>query len=118
MMWLATAVASAALWPIYRSYELVVLVAVTTVAASALAILGAVFRWRSYVMLLSTIALYLLLGVPLAVPDRSLYVVLPTVDGLLSLLAGAALGWKQLLRSRCPSAVTRRSWCPPSSSCS
>lgn len=102
MMWLATAVASAALWPIYRSYELVVLVAVTTVAASALAILGAVFRWRSYVMLLSTIALYLLLGVPLAVPDRSLYVVLPTVDGLLSLLAGAALGWKQLLTITLP----------------
>ncbi|WP_349898475.1 DUF3488 and transglutaminase-like domain-containing protein [Parafrigoribacterium soli] len=102
MMWLATAVASVALWPIYRSQAIIVLVAITTVAASALAILGALYRWRSYVMLLATFGLYLLLGVPLAVPDRALYTVLPSIDGILALLSGAALGWKQLLTITLP----------------
>lgn len=102
MLWLTTALASVALWPIYRSPEVIVMIVVVTVTASVLAILGAVFRWPSYVVVLGTIGLYLVLGVPLAVPDSALYGVLPTLDGLVSLFTGTALGWKQLLTITLP----------------
>ena len=52
--------------------------------------------------MLGTIGLYLVLGVPLAVPDSALYGVLPTLDGLVSLFTGTALGWKQLLTITLP----------------
>lgn len=102
MVWLTTAIASAALWPIYQSYQLLMMVGIVTVAASAIALLGAMFRWHSYVMVLATAGLYLLLGVPLAVPARALYGLLPTVDGIVALLSGTALGWKQLLTITLP----------------
>ncbi|MEO7123250.1 MAG: transglutaminase domain-containing protein, partial [Lacisediminihabitans sp.] len=102
MMWLTTAIASAALWPIYRSDQIVLLIVVITVAASVVAILGAVFRWPGYVMVLATLGLYLAFGVPLAVPSDALYGILPTPDGLVSLLTGTALGWKQLLTITLP----------------
>ena len=102
MLWLTTALASVALWPIYRSPAVIVMIVVVTVTASMLAILGAVFRWPSYVVVLGTIGLYLVLGVPLAVPDSALYGVLPTLDGLMSLVTGTALGWKQLLTITLP----------------
>ncbi len=101
-MWLATALASTSLWPIYRSPQLIILVVVAALAGSVVAILGAVFRWPGFVVALASLGLYLLLGVPLAVPGSALYGVLPTVDGLLSLLGGTALGWKQLLTITLP----------------
>jgi hypothetical protein len=102
MVWLTTAIAAVALWPIYRGSAVVIMVAVVAIAASALAVLGAVFRWPGYVMVLVTVGLYVVLGVPLAVPDSALYGVLPTLDGLIALLAGTALGWKQLLTITLP----------------
>jgi hypothetical protein len=102
LLWAAMAVASVALWPIYQSPAIVLLVAVTTIAGSAIAILGAVFRWSSIVVFAATIAAFLLLGVPLAVPSQALYGVLPTVDGLVRLIASAGLGWKQLLTVTLP----------------
>ncbi|MHB1171949.1 MAG: transglutaminase-like domain-containing protein [Lacisediminihabitans sp.] len=102
MLWLTTAVASAALWPIYRSTHLVILIVVVTVTGSAIAILGALLRWSALVVTLASIVAYLLLGVPLAVPDRALFGVLPSADGLLALLSSAALGWKQLLTITLP----------------
>lgn len=102
MMWLAIAIAAAALWPIYHSYQLVVMIVVITIAASAVALLGAVFRWPGYVMVLATAGLYLVFGVPLAVPSDALYGVLPSLDGLVALFSGTALGWKQLLTITLP----------------
>jgi hypothetical protein len=102
LLWLAMAVASVTLWPIYQSPALLVMLVVTTVVGSALAVLGAVFRWPGIVMLAATLAAFLLLGVPLAVPGLALYGVLPTVDGLVQLVSGAALGWKQLLTITLP----------------
>jgi hypothetical protein len=101
-MWLATALASASLWPIYRSPQLIILVAAVMLAGSVVAILGAVFRWPGFVVALASLGVYLLLGVPLAVPSSALYGVLPSADGLLSLLTGTALGWKQLLTITLP----------------
>ncbi|MEO6505680.1 MAG: transglutaminaseTgpA domain-containing protein [Terrimesophilobacter sp.] len=102
LLWLATAIASVAFWPIYQSSALIVLVAVATVLGSAIAVLGALFRWPSVVCLAVSVAVYLLAGVPLAVPDRALLRVLPTADGLLDLIAGTALAWKQLLTVTLP----------------
>ncbi|GAB3032182.1 transglutaminase-like domain-containing protein [Parafrigoribacterium mesophilum] len=102
MLWLATAIASVAFWPIYQSPALIVLVVAATVLGSAIAVLGALFRWSSAVCLAVAIAVYLLAGVPLAVPDRALSGVLPTADGLLDLIAGTALSWKQLLTVSLP----------------
>ena len=102
MLWLTTGIASAALWPSYASIPLVILVVVTTIAGSAIAILGAVFRWSSVVVMMATIISYLVLGVPLAIPDRAIARVLPSLDGILELITGTALSWKQLLTISLP----------------
>ncbi len=102
MLWLATMVASIALWPIYASSRFLVVVAVALVLGSALAILGTTLRWPGYVVTLATIGTFMVIGVPLAVPSKAQFVVLPTFDGLADLLAGVALGWKQLLTIALP----------------
>lgn len=101
-VWLSTAIAATALWPVYQSREFLILVAVTTVVASAIAIAGAVFRLPAHVVALGGLLAYVVLGVPLAVPGLALYGVLPTLDGLAALGLGTALGWKQLLTITLP----------------
>ena len=102
MFWLSTAIAATALWPIYRSMALVILVGVALVAGTAIAISGAYLRWSSPAVMLTTIVAFLLIGVPLAVPAKTQYGVLPTLGGLLDLVFGVALGWKQLLTITLP----------------
>lgn len=102
LMWLTTAVAAAALWPIYRSPQLVVVVVVAILAGSLVAILGAANRWPSYVVLLATIVAFTVVGVPAAVPTQALFGVLPSLGGLANLYAAVALGWKQLLTIELP----------------
>ena len=102
LLWLATGFAAAALWPSYGSMQLVVMVAVTTIVGSAIAILGAVFRWSSLLVMTSAIGAFLVLGVPLAVPSSAIAYVLPSLDGLRQLLEASALGWKQLLTISLP----------------
>jgi hypothetical protein len=101
-LWAGIALASVAFWPIYQSMAIVLLVVVTTATGSAIAILGAVFRWSSPIVLAATVVAFLLLGVPLAVPLQSVYGVLPTLEGLWQLVSGVALGWKQLLTITLP----------------
>ncbi len=102
MLWLTTIIASTALWPIYAGTPLLVLIAVALPLGSVIAILGAVFRWPAWLVMLVTIAGFLLVGVPLAVPAQAQFVVLPTLGGLIDLVAGVALGWKQLLTITLP----------------
>ncbi|MBN9606620.1 MAG: transglutaminase domain-containing protein [Actinomycetales bacterium] len=99
---LALALAAAAWWPVYESAAMVVAGAVAIVLGSALALLGAGLRWPSFVVLLAGVALFLLVGVPVAVPGETASRVLPTLPGLLDLVAGVALGWKQLLTVTLP----------------
>src|ERR1700704_1953015 len=91
MLWLATAVASVALWPVYRSSQLIYVVAITVVVGSLIAILGAVFRWAAPIVLGATVLAFFAFGVPLAVPAKSAFGVLPTAGGLLDLTSGVAL---------------------------
>jgi transglutaminase-like putative cysteine protease len=102
MLWLAVGIASAALWPIYQDTAIVTLVVVTTALGSATAILGAVFRWSSVVVLAATCGVFLIAGVPLAVPTQAVQGVLPSAGGMLQLLSSVALGWKQLLTVTLP----------------
>jgi transglutaminase-like putative cysteine protease len=102
MVWVTFAIAGAALWPIYESERLVLLIAVSLPVASAIAILGVLYRWSSAVVMLAAVAAYLLLGVPLAVPDQALSMVFPSLDGVLDLLVATGVGWKQLVTITLP----------------
>ena len=102
LLWLSTAIATTALWPIYRSPAIIVLIAVALAVGSLVAILGALFRWGPPLMILASVFAFLAIGVPLAVPTKTQFTVLPTLDGILDLVAGVALGWKQLLTITLP----------------
>ena len=102
LLWAALAIASVPLWPIYQSPALVLMLVVTTIAGSAVAVAGALLRLPGVAVLGLTVLLFLLLGVPLAVPGLAVYGVLPSVDGLWLLVSGAALGWRQLLTITLP----------------
>lgn len=99
---LAQVVAVSTWWPIHQSGRLVVLVAVTLLVGSALGVAGALRRLSSAWLAAGTVAAFLVLGVPLAVPDAAVAGLLPTGRGLLDLVAGVALGWKQLLTISLP----------------
>ncbi|MCU1534191.1 MAG: transglutaminase protein [Glaciihabitans sp.] len=101
-LWVAMGIATTALWPIYRSPQIALVVGVVTVVGSLIAILAAVFRWSSPIVLLVSVVAFLLLGVPLAVPAEATFGVLPSLSGLQDLLSGVALGWKQLLTIALP----------------
>ncbi|MEC5148628.1 transglutaminase domain-containing protein [Cryobacterium sp. GrIS_2_6] len=94
---LATMVAAVTLWPVYGNREFVVLVVVTALLGSGIAIVGMVFRWRAWLVSLVTIAVYFLVGVPLAIPGEATRGVLPTLAGLGDLAAATALSWKELV---------------------
>jgi hypothetical protein len=102
MIALATAVASTALWPIYLTDWLIVVVAAGILLGSAVAVIGAVLRWRGWAVMLASIAVFLAFGVPIAVPAQALYGILPTAGGLQELVTGVALGWKQLVTISLP----------------
>jgi len=102
MMWLATAIAATALWPVYESAAFLLMLGVTTAVASALAIIGSVFRFPAHLVALSGVLAYVVLGVPLAVPGEARYGVLPTLSGLADLGFGTIFGWKQLLTITLP----------------
>jgi transglutaminase-like putative cysteine protease len=102
MLWIATAIASIALWPIYHSSSLILMVGVTTAVGSLLAILGAYFHWSAPIMMGGTVVAFLAFGVPLAVPSEAIAGIFPSANGLVDLIAGVALGWKQLLTISLP----------------
>ncbi|HEY5224180.1 MAG TPA: transglutaminaseTgpA domain-containing protein [Microbacteriaceae bacterium] len=98
----AVASASLTLWPIYRSAEFVVMAGATIVIGCCIAVSGAVFRLSSAVVALLTVGAYLVFGVALAIPGEAIYRVFPSGPGLLDLVFGAALGWKQLVTISTP----------------
>ena len=102
VLWVCTAIAAVAFWPVYQSTHFVLMVAVTTVVASAISIVGAVYRLSWHVVALAALVAYVVLGVPLAVPDAAAFGILPTVDGLVELARGTSLAWKQLLTITLP----------------
>jgi len=101
-VWLAIAVAAAAWWPIYQDARFIVVAVVSTLVATAIAVLGAVFRWSSAIIAPVTVVAFAVIGVPLAVPGQALYGFLPSLAGEVELFSAVALGWKQLLTITLP----------------
>ncbi|MET1043417.1 MAG: transglutaminaseTgpA domain-containing protein [Microbacteriaceae bacterium] len=102
MVWMTTAIAIAAWWPIYQSTPFIVMAVLTTLLASAVAIIGSILRLAPPALAATGLLVLLVFGVPLAVPDRALFGWLPTVGGLTDLASGLFLGWKQLLTITLP----------------
>jgi len=93
---LAIAVGVAAMWPIYDSWRLLLMAAVAVGVSAGLVVLARNQRWKWWQLFGAGLGLFLLLGVPLAVPAgiESLDRLLPAVQELLRSLV---LGWKQLV---------------------
>lgn len=102
LLWIVTGVAAAAFWPVYREVSYVVAAAGAMIAGTVVALLGARFRWPSFVVLLVAAGVFVAVGVPLAVPGRAIAGVLPSWEGILDLLSGVSFGWKQLLTITLP----------------
>ena len=102
LVWIMTAVAAAAFWPVYRDVRYLAVVVGALVAGTIVALLGARFRWPSFVVLFVAFGVFVAIGVPLAVPGRAIAGVLPSWQGILDLLSGVAYGWKQLLTVTLP----------------
>ena len=102
LVWIMVAVAAAAFWPVYRATPYLVAAGGAVLAGTIVALLGARFRWPSFVVLLVSVAVFLVAGVPLAVPARAIAGVLPSWDGILDLAGAVVFGWKQLLTITLP----------------
>lgn len=85
------------LWPIYASSAFFIAVAAGLSAGTLLAL----WSWRRSWSFLTTVMVgavfFVAIGVPVAVPSQALWGILPSVEGLVSLLAGVVLSWKQLV---------------------
>jgi hypothetical protein len=89
-------------WPIYESAAFIVTSTVAILAGSAIGIAGARRHWPSWIVVVVVFGAYLVLGVPAAVPGRAFGGLLPTPQGLVDLIAAAALSWKQLVTIAVP----------------
>lgn len=99
----AVALAAWSFWPVYQSPAFVTMLVVTIVLGSAIAVLGAAFRWPSIVVGALVVVTYLATGVQLAVPGESTAGgLLPTLPGFVDLVEGTWLSWKQLVTISVP----------------
>lgn len=85
------------LWPAYRASQFVILAVVAISSGSVIALASAIGRWPVWGILGSIVAVFTVVGVPLAVPGRTVYGILPEPQGLAELYAGVILGWRQLV---------------------
>ncbi|MCP2031622.1 hypothetical protein L1277_001720 [Okibacterium sp. HSC-33S16] len=110
---LAVVVASALWWPIYQVGQFVLLAAVALALGVTIAALGSRFRLPGVAVLGITVGVYLIVGVPLAMPDAALFGVLPTWQGLVDLVQGTASSWKQLVTILLPVGTYQGLLIPP-----
>lgn len=89
-------------WPIYESGAFIVASTVAILAGSAIGVVGARLHWPAWLVVVAVFGAYLVLGVPAAVPGRAFGGVVPTPQGIVDLLAAAALSWKQLVTIAVP----------------
>ena len=90
------ALAAVAAWPIYASWPFVLLVAVSAVAAALVVTLVTWRRWGGWITAAATVAAFLVLCVPLAVPSR-LGGPLEILRGIGEASAGVLVAWKDLV---------------------
>ncbi|MDM8084135.1 transglutaminaseTgpA domain-containing protein [Cellulomonas cellasea] len=98
----AMAVALIPLIPVYGAAAAVPAIAGGLVLGAGVAVLGALRRWSAMTVVAGLVLAYLLCGGAFAAPSTTIAGVLPTADTLLSLAAGAATTWKQVLTLQPP----------------
>ncbi len=99
----ATGLAAWSFWDVYQSGAFVVMLAVTLVLGSAIAVLGTLFRWPSIVLAALVVAVFLGVGVQVAVPgEAGAGGLLPTWPGFVDLVQATWLSWKQLVTISLP----------------
>ena len=94
---LAVLVSLVPLWPVYESPAFIVAAGAGAVLGAVTAVISARRRWSVLRTGVVTVVLYLVVGVPLAVPSGAFLYVLPSLNGWLTLLSGTVLSWKQLV---------------------
>lgn len=94
---LAVAAASALWWPIYQVPHFVVVAAVGITLGVAISVVSRILHLPGFAVVGITLLVYLGVGVPLVLPEQALFGVLPTWGGLVELVTGTALSWKQLV---------------------
>lgn len=109
----ATGVAASFWWPVYRDPHFVIMCAVAGSMGILLAALSVLRGWPAWALAVSGIVLFLAVGVPLAVPSQVVGGLFPSLPGLLDLVAGVALGWKQLLTITVPVGAYQALLVPP-----
>ena len=90
------AIAAVAAWPVYRAPWFLLLVGVSAVVASGVAVLAHMRRWGGWMTAAALAVAFLLFGIPLAVPSR-LGGVSDILQGFAEVATGAILGWKDLV---------------------
>jgi hypothetical protein len=85
------------LWPVFQTPEFVVAVVGGSVLGAAVAALVVRRRWPWWTLPIGLVLVFVVTGVPLAVPQQALWRVVPTLAGEQSLLLGAIEGWKQIV---------------------
>ncbi|MDJ0337794.1 transglutaminase domain-containing protein [Cryobacterium sp. PH31-O1] len=90
-----------AAWPIYQDASYLVMAAGAILAGLALAWLAARQGWSWFTVLLAVLGVYLVLGVPLAVPS-ALTSVPNALGGLLDLVTATVFSWKELVTIALP----------------
>lgn len=91
------AVASSAWWPVYQSPVFLTVAVGAIVLGTAVALIGWLFRLHGVFVIALAIAVYLVAGVPLAMPDRMGEGLLPSPAAFLALVTGTASAWKELV---------------------
>jgi hypothetical protein len=92
----AVTIAALAAWPIYRSPAFVLLVAVSAAVAATIVSVAQRRGWSGWSVAAAIAAAFFLVGVPLAVP-AALTAPEGFGGGFIDLLAGAVVGWKDLV---------------------
>ncbi|WP_082812954.1 transglutaminaseTgpA domain-containing protein [Cellulomonas timonensis] len=98
----ALAVALIPVIPVYGAAAAAPAIAGGLVLGAGVAVLGALRRWSAVTVVAGLVLAYLLCGGAFAAPSTTVAGVLPTLDTLLSLVAGAATSWKQVLTLQPP----------------
>lgn len=94
-------VAAIAAWPIYASSSYVVLVVVSVLLGIGIAVAGLLRKFSWLTLILITVGVYLVAGVPLAVPS-ALTGIGAFAGGWLDLLTATVFGWKELVTISIP----------------
>lgn len=113
LLLIALGAAAMPLWPVYQHPGLIITVAGALFLGTGVAAIGAVRRQSWWFTVAAGAFVYLLAGVPLAVPTAAANVVIPTLDGLADLLVATVASWKELLTAVPPIGTYRTLLVPP-----